>query len=604
MAVDVQGNTRGTSRQLFERVLSSRSALSSVLVIATVLRVGHVLALLRLPLFDNLIVDSKLYDEWAQRIAAGDWLGGDRAFYMDPLYPYLLAFLYRSFGHSLLIVRLFQAALGVATCGFVAIIGRRIGGRAVGTVSALLVALYQPLIFEGGEIEKTALGVFLITASFVFATQGSLASKFGAGSCLALATLTRGNMLLMAPLGAVYFLVDSEPSGSGTRAVGFTERWRGRFLGKSGRSTIAFCLGFLLFLSPVLWRNHFVSGEWILTTSQLGTNFYTGNNPANWLGTWYPVPFVRPLPSHEEEDFRSKAQAMIGTTLTPTEVSSFWFMESVKHIMKNPWFALEVFFRKFTLFWSNLEVPDGWGMYFIKQYSPALRLSPVTLGWLLPLAFLGAAASFRLNREIRLLVGFVAAYSLSLIAFFIFSRYRAYVGPPLAVLAALGVRWIWDHVQRHDWRHAIPGALAAGCVCAFSFFGASTFIGLRPGNFVHNYAHLAELYEDKGDFKSAEALLHEGLQRQPKAESLLCAFGSLYLRTNNPEQALIYIHQCLQVNEQYPNAWFLLGVANEKLDRIDEAKRSFKRQLEITSDHQLAKKHLESLMALPEKTGP
>jgi tetratricopeptide (TPR) repeat protein len=167
----------------------------------------------------------------------------------------------------------------------------------------------------------------------------------------------------------------------------------------------------------------------------------------------------------------------------------------------------------------------------------------------------------------------------------------------------LGARWIWDHVQRHDWRNVIPGAFAAACICAFSFFGVSTFIGLRPGNFVHNYALLAELYEDKGDFKSAEALLHEGLQRQPKAESLLCVIGSLYLRINNPEQALIYIHQCLQVNELYPDAWFMLGVANEKLGRMDEAKRCFQRQVEIIPDHQPAKKHLERVMFLPGETG-
>ncbi len=49
------------------------------------------LALRKLPLFDALIIDSRSYDLWGQRIAAGDWLGRDRAFYMDPLYPYALA---------------------------------------------------------------------------------------------------------------------------------------------------------------------------------------------------------------------------------------------------------------------------------------------------------------------------------------------------------------------------------------------------------------------------------------------------------------------------------------------------------------------------------
>jgi len=54
-----------------------------VLILASALRVGHVLALLPLPLFDHLMIDSELYDTWAQRIAAGEWLGGDGAFFSD-----------------------------------------------------------------------------------------------------------------------------------------------------------------------------------------------------------------------------------------------------------------------------------------------------------------------------------------------------------------------------------------------------------------------------------------------------------------------------------------------------------------------------------------
>lgn len=587
----------------WERVFSSPAPLAVILSIAAVLRVWHILALQHLPLFDHLIVDSKLYDEWALRIASGDWVGGDRAFYMDPLYPYALAILYRGFGHDLLIVRLLQAALGVATCYFAAVVGRRVGGRGVGMASALLLAVCQPLVFEVGEIEKTSLGVFLLTVSLVLTAHRALASKLGAGSCLALAVLTRGNLLLMIPLGALYCLFDLDQSDRAARDTGGTEWWRQRVSGKSRRNAIAFGLGVFLVLFPALWRNYLVSGEWVLTTSQLGTNFYTGNNASNWLGTWYPVPFVRPLPSYEEADFKAKAEAITGKSMTATEVSSFWFMESLRHVRRNPGFALKVFFRKFTLFWSNLEVPDGWSMYFIRGYSPALRLSLVTMGWILPLALLGAAASFGSNKEVRLHVGYVSAYSLSLIVFFIFSRYRAYVIPSLSILAALGARWIWNHVQRHDWRSAIPGAIAVACALAFSFFGASTLIGLRPANFVHNYAHLAELYADAGHYDSAEALLQEGLRKQPKAESLLCASGSLYLRKNHPEKARNYILQCLQVNELYPDAWFMLGIANEKLSWIEEAQRCFRRQLMINPDHQLAKKHLKRLMFLSGQNG-
>jgi hypothetical protein len=359
-----------------------------------------------------------------------------------------------------------------------------------------------------------------------------------------------------------------------------------------------------LVLSPVLWRNHHVTGEWILTTSQAGTNFYNGNNPSNWSGAFSPMPFVRSSPKYEEQDFRAKAEQITGKRLTPSEVSSFWFREAIKHMAHNPRFAAGVLFRKFTLFWSDLEVPDAWSMYFLRQYSPALRLAFLTLGWLLPLATLGVIASFRLSRQVRLLVGCVTAYFLSLMAFYVHSRYRVYIGPPLAVLAAIGLQWIWEHGRRRDWRKVISGMLLAGCVWTFSFVGASAFVGFGPEGVVHNYAHLAGLYEDQGDFQSATALLQEGLRRNPGAASILCGFASLYLRTDDPKQALSYSSQCVRADEYYMNAWFLLGQANEALGNSRQAAFCYRRQLELVPEHQFAKICLENLMVLQGKAGP
>ena len=175
------------------RLVSSNGFLTATLVLAAVLRAVHIFALKKLPVFDVLILDSWMYDEWAQRIASSDWLGGARAFYMDPLYPYFLAVLYRLFGRDLLVVRLVQASLGVGTCALVAVLGRRVAGRSVGNVAALLMAVSRPAIFQEGEIEKTALGMFLVTAALVLALRPSLRSRFAAGATMGLAALARGN---------------------------------------------------------------------------------------------------------------------------------------------------------------------------------------------------------------------------------------------------------------------------------------------------------------------------------------------------------------------------------------------------------------------------
>ncbi len=52
---------------------------------------------------------------WARRIAPGDWLGGGVS-YQAPLYPYVLAAIYRVFGESVTTIRLVQAAIGTGSC--------------------------------------------------------------------------------------------------------------------------------------------------------------------------------------------------------------------------------------------------------------------------------------------------------------------------------------------------------------------------------------------------------------------------------------------------------------------------------------------------------
>jgi len=169
------------------RFFSSNAFLVSILILAAALRIAHLLSLRNLPLFDNLILDSRFYDEVAQRIAAGDWLNGNHVFYTDPLYPYVVALIYRFVGHDVLVVRLFQVALGVMTCGLVAVMGRRLGGKPVGNLAALMLAVYKPSIFQEAEFEKTALGVFLITLSLMFAMRKSFRAYFAAGISLGLA---------------------------------------------------------------------------------------------------------------------------------------------------------------------------------------------------------------------------------------------------------------------------------------------------------------------------------------------------------------------------------------------------------------------------------
>ena len=95
------------------------------------------------PYFSTLMGDARGYDQWAQRLAGGDWIGTD-VFYQAPLYPYFLGLVYAVAGHDLMAVRLVQAVLGslsavlvgYAAARLVSRPGRRGGGRVAGALRA------------------------------------------------------------------------------------------------------------------------------------------------------------------------------------------------------------------------------------------------------------------------------------------------------------------------------------------------------------------------------------------------------------------------------------------------------------------------------------
>src|ERR1051325_11977011 len=97
-----------------------RLAVAAIFARAVAVRLLHVWQLRASPFFSVLMGDSRGYDEWAQRIAGGDWLGHE-VFYQAPLYPYLLGVIYAIAGRHLLLVRIVQAGIGSTSCVLLAL---------------------------------------------------------------------------------------------------------------------------------------------------------------------------------------------------------------------------------------------------------------------------------------------------------------------------------------------------------------------------------------------------------------------------------------------------------------------------------------------------
>jgi len=142
---------------------STRICFWAVFGAAFLVRLLYLFQIQSIPLFYNLAGDGRTYDEWAQRIAAGDWLGSG-VFYQAPLYPYFLGVLQKIVGHELWIVRLVQISLGALSCALICRIGIRLFSRRAGIAAGLILTFYAPAIFFDGLIEKSILDILLLSA--------------------------------------------------------------------------------------------------------------------------------------------------------------------------------------------------------------------------------------------------------------------------------------------------------------------------------------------------------------------------------------------------------------------------------------------------------
>src|SRR5713226_3287997 len=125
----------------------------AIFATALVVRLAHVWQMRASPFFSVLMGDSHGYDEWARRIAGGDWLGHE-VFYQAPLYPYLLGVVYAAAGRHLPLVRVIQAIVGSASCALLGLATARLFSRRAGLAAGLMLALYAPAIFFDGLLQK------------------------------------------------------------------------------------------------------------------------------------------------------------------------------------------------------------------------------------------------------------------------------------------------------------------------------------------------------------------------------------------------------------------------------------------------------------------
>ncbi len=435
-------------------------------MVALGLRLLYVTEYTRHPLGRLLWVDEVVYWERACEILGGQWLP-DQPFFQDPLIQYILAGVMHLVGTGVAAVRMALACAGTLTPLVVYWVGRRALGRVEGVLAGLALAMYSPLVFTDAQLEKEGAGALGTALALTAMAYGSEANRRVLWAALAgypwgMVTLLRGNALLIAPIGAIWWLIC--PGLALTR------------VGRCIRA-VAFAMGFVLALAPVTLVNYATSRphEFILTTWQGGAMFYTGNGP-DVSGVGEPS-FIRRDPHVEALDFADEAERRTGRPLTRGEVSAFWMSEGLKQWRTAPFSSLRFLVFKLGLLLNDLEVPDSQSLDWVRLVAaPHLQLSFLSFGWLAPWSALGLTRRQRTPFWWFLVLSTLIGIG-STALFLVLGRYRVPWAPGFALLAAAGVVELARQVVAGHWKQvAWRVVFVALPVAVLSWRRASTLI--------------------------------------------------------------------------------------------------------------------------------
>jgi tetratricopeptide (TPR) repeat protein len=652
-----------------------RTVLPGCLAVAVVglgLRLVYLVEVRRSPFYGLYLGDALVFHRWAQALAAGDWLGRE-VFFQAPLYPYLLGVLYRLAGDGPLAVHLLQAVMGAAACGLLAAAGWLFFGRRVGLLAGLGLALYPPSIFLEGLIQKSALDLLLTGALLValglLARRPTVRRWLAAGLLLGLLVLSRENALILAAVLLAWLWLGWRgrpatvaPAGAGTAAGGSaTVAMPAAAIPRRMRWawTAGLAAGLGLVLLPVALRNQVVGGEWALTTSNLGVNFYIGNNPqAN--GTYAPLQLGRGSAVVERADAARLAEAVVGRDLSAGGVSRYWLGQGLAYAQAQPAAWLRLQWRKLALVLGRDEVADTEAQGAYADYSLILAAGGLGthFGLLLPLSVAGmilapasrprlaspertakspgsACDPLAVHPPIGVLYALVVVYVLSVTLFFVFARFRLPLVPLLLLFAAAAVVALAEAlVARRLSRRLVVAAAATAVVAVWANRSRYDAVSAKA----LTYANAGTTYAAANRDEAARILLQRAVALNPRSAVAQKDLGRVLMRSGHVEDALRHFQMATDLRPDYAEAYYYLGqaqaeagqnvaaigalehavrldpanaeaynalgVALAKAGRIGEAMVQFSRAVELAPDFAAARQNLERARQLQAAPAP
>ena len=561
------------------RWLRSREgiALLVVLLVAAVLRGAYLVHFSAAPDFEYPAIDAGFHDYWARSIAfpeaerpthVADPELESSPYLRPPGYPYFLAGIYTVFGDGYLAPRIVQLLLGLASVALCYVAGRKTFGHVPAVAAAAFMATASTVIYFEGELHAETLLMPLLLGFFLamlaLRRAPSIKGAVLCGVLLGLAALVRSNVLIFAALVPLWLWWRTRGELPGRRLLGVV----GTLL-----------LSAAVAISPTTLRNAVVAGDFVPISSNLGINLLIGNNPRATPVVAQEVPGLGKFETcYDYPALVDALERKLGRKLSHSEVSRYFTGEALDWISGHPAEFSRLTARKAYHFWRPTEISHNKVVALEIVNAPLLRFLPSGFSVLLLFGGIGllvwwlrCRAAGRTERgrrappecaaEMGLLLLIVAGWFLSVLPFFLASRYRLPLVPFLALPAGYGaVLWFESSVLRFG---RVIGAAYIALLLLVS--GTMSFAALDSGS--------------------------------PNALKWHMDRGRAYNRGEEVDRAIEEFGRALEVNPRAAEAHYSLGHSRMQKGDVAAAVPHFEKAVEYQPDHASALNNLGTIAA-------
>jgi 4-amino-4-deoxy-L-arabinose transferase-like glycosyltransferase len=366
-------------------------------------------------------VSARQVDVEAMRRLWNEWYGGKR-YHQEPLYPYLIAIVYRVAGARVGVALLGQVLIGVLNTLLIYLITKKLFGPHAAIVAGLLAALCSPLLyFEMVLLRATLISFFQLVLIWLVLRAERSGSSFSwwiAGLWLGLAVLLKSIFLL--------FVVG---------LAGWTAFRNRSSLKRALRYESALLIGVVVSLSPLIARNIFVGAPPLGLTSVTAVTFLTANAHDS-----YPRGFFI---TRETAPVLAKTRG----ALVPTVI------ETLR--THPPGGYLKLLWRKLDALLHWYEMPNNANFYYYRLHSRILRYLPVTFLILAPLVIVGIGVAIYERQDCMPLYLLVGVHVISMLLTCVLARFRAPLIWASMPFAAYAIVRIVEGLRRRETRQTI-----------------------------------------------------------------------------------------------------------------------------------------------------